>query len=736
MRSALGLSVSFTLLGLGGLLACEDSPGIGRPESKLVVDPQVVDFDDVAIGNRVRVQLALVNPGSIPVDIQAATLDEALRGEVELSVVPERVSPGEELFVDLFFQPTSPGLREGKLVFQTDSVLTPTVEVSIRGRGVEPALVASPPLVDFGRVVVGRTVTASVSLTNTGDRVLEVLRADLTEGPADIFTSSLERVSLNPGESTVLVLRFSPRAVESSEGAVTVLDTGPRSSALTVRLRGQGVESDIEIEPAIINFSGLHVGQSQTKAFIIRNIGQRAHEVSVLEMAATQGPIAGEFALAATTLPTLPFTLEPGASQQIEVTYEPVDAQPDTEQVRIDSTGLRQAGMVGLTGQADLAPTPRIDVQPPLLSFGQVEVGQTKPLQLRIDNVGNADLQLIELLSVEPAGAPFTLQNAPVAGHLIPPASGETVTVVFAPTLEGVVPSTVLIVRSNDPTTPEVQITLSGEGVNAPVPSIFVDPNPLGFGAVPRGVRASRSVLVRNDGSAPLVLGNVRLTNHAGNRFSLPSAPAAGTSLNPGQSLNFAVEYFDNGVVQTYNGVLEVASNDPATPVVNVPLSAATDPPPPAMTDIAITLNWSPSGADIDLHLVRPGGRFFKNPEDVCFCNTNPDWGVVGQANDNPFLDRDDLFGPGPENINLTSSPYDGEYDVVAHHFGERGHSGPVSVTIEVRVRGTLVSTRTESMTAGQRWISGRIAWSTATGTGVFTPHALGPFATIYAACF
>ncbi len=725
-----------SLFAVGLLSACEDAPTIARPEARLVVDPTLVDFDDVAISARVRVQLALSNPGTVPVDIESAELDESLRGEMELVGVPERVSPGEERYVELYFEPTSVGLREGRLVFRTDSMLTPEVEVNIRGRGVEPALVASPPLVDFGRVVIGQTVTASVTLTNSGDRPVEVLRADLTEGSAEVFSTALERVSLNPGESVVLEARFTPKALELSEGRVTVLDTGARTAALSVRLRGQGVESDIEIEPALLAFTGLYVGQSQTKSFFIRNIGQRAHQIGLLEMAATRTASAGEFALVSTTLPALPLTLGPGESHQVDVTYRPTDAQADTEQVQIESTGLRRTAMVGLTGQAGLAPVARIEVLPPSLVFGQVEVGQVKPLQLRINSVGNADLEITEVLSIEPASAPYSLQNAPVAGHLIPPAAGETVTVVFAPVAQGVVPSAVLVVRTNDPDAPEVQVTLSGEGINAPVPSIFVDPNPLGFGSVPRGVRASRSVMVRNDGSAPLVLGLVRLTNHAGNRFAIPTPPAAGTSLLPGQSTTFAVEYFDNGVVQTYNGVLEVDSNDPGTPVVNVPLSAATDPPPPALTDIAVTLTWSPSGADIDLHLVRPGGRFFKNPEDVCYCNTNPDWGVVGQANDNPFLDRDDLVGPGPEKINLTNSPYNGEYDVVAHYFAQNGHSGPVNATIEVRVRGTLVSTRTMSMNVGERWISGRVNWNTATGMGTFAPHALGSFPTIYASCF
>jgi hypothetical protein len=302
--------------------------------------------------------------------------------------------------------------------------------------------------------------------------------------------------------------------------------------------------------------------------------------------------------------------------------------------------------------------------------------------------------------------------------------------VTFTPTAVGAPAPAAVVIASNDPAQPTVRVPLTGLGETTAVPAIFVAPNPLDFGNVPRAVQASRSVLVRNDGSAPLVLGMIRLTSDASGRFLLLAPPAAGTTLAPTQSLNFNVDYLDNGVVATYTGNLEIQSN---APTVNVPLTAATEPPPPMLTDISITMTWSTPDTDVDLHLIRPSGTFFDAPTDCCFCNPNPDWGVVGQANDNAFLDRDDLFGPGPENINLSVAET-GQYQVVAHYYSDHGN-GATSVTVEVRLRGNLIATQTTTINTSERWIAGRIDWNAATQSGTWTGPSASPFFTIFNLC-
>lgn len=708
--------------------ACSDEELIGRAEAVLVVDPSSVDFDDVAIGTTKTLEVEVRNVGTLGVEVEAS-LDAALGGEFGIAEPIGRINPGERVTLQLSFAPTTAGLREGKMTFTAPNLAT--VEVAVRGRGVEPGLLADPAVVDFGRVLVGTTATASVSLTNRSDRPIEVIRGTLTPATSLEYGATLERIRLDPGASTTMVLTYAPTDLGPDEGAVSVLDSGPRAMDLSVRLRGQGVDADIVVEPNALGFSGLYVGQTQTLPFFVRNIGDQPHTITGLAFASSQAAQAGDLRLAPATVPT---QVLPGAAIQVDVTWTPQTAGMVFDEVRVDATGLKQTAVVTISGVAEPAPVPRIEVSPPSLGFGQVEVGMSTTQNLQIANVGTATLTLAGAISIQPAGSPYSLQNAPAAGANFAPTDNATFQVVFSPAAAGVVPAAEVVVGSNDPTAPTVRVPITGEGVVTAVPSIFVDPNPLGFGQVPRGVRASRTVLVRNDGSGPLTLNLVRLTNNAGARFSVPTPPAPGTVLQPAQSLNFAVEYFDNGMVMAYAGMMEVQSNDPTRPSVQVPLTASTEPPPPAMTDINVVLNWSRSNADVDLHLVRPGGSFFDSPSDCCFCNSNPDWGMPTTPTDNPFLDRDDLVGPGPETINL-SVAQTGEYQVLVHFYDDKG-AGPADVTVDINLRGVNVASVTRTLNGGERWIGGYITWNAATQMGTFRTSILPPFPTLLLLCF
>lgn len=721
---------------LGALLAasvglgCDDEEVLARADAYLTVDPLEIDFQDVAIGTTSTIEVEVRNPGAAVLLLEAA-LDAAIDGEVTLAEVPEQLTAGTRQTVKVSFTPTSAGLREGTLTFTTDSDMTAEVTVTVRGRGVEPALVADPPTIDFGRVLVGDTVTTTVTLTNTADRAIEVIRATLTPATSLEYGVTLDRIRLEPGATTQMSVRYAPTDVGADEGMLTILDSGPRAMDLAVRLRGQGVESDIVVEPSALGFQNVVAGTPQTLPFFIRNIGTEPHTVTGLAFASSGASTATELAL---DPGATPIQIGGGESVQVDVTWSPAVAGMLFDEVRVDATGRRDTAVVSLSGVAAAAPVPRIEVAPASLAFGQVEVGMSATDNLQITNVGNADLTLTGAIEIQPANAPYTLVNAPTPGTTFAPTDTTTFQVTFDPTAAGVAAAADIVIRSDDPNAPEVRVPLTGEGVVTAVPNIFVDPNPLAFGQVPRGTRASRTVLVRNDGTANLVLNLVRLTDDAGGRFTLPSPPIPGAILIPGQTQTFSVEYFDNGMVMAYAGMLQIQSNDPAQGIVQVPLTAATEPPPAAMTDINVTLTWSSTNADVDLHFIRPGGSFFDAPTDCCFCNTNPDWGMPMNATDNPFLDRDDLTGPGPETVNLSVAET-GEYQVVAHFYDDN-NAGPVDVTVTVRLRGTVVAMRTQQLSDGERWVAGRINWNSTSMMGTFTPSIFPPFPTIFRLCF
>jgi len=107
---------------------------------------------------------------------------------------------------------------------------------------------------------------------------------------------------------------------------------------------------------------------------------------------------------------------------------------------------------------------------------------------------------------------------------------------------------------------------------------------------------------------------------------------------------------------------------------------------------LAIELTWDQLGADVDVWLDHSSfGTCYYN-------NENPDWGVPGDATDNPALDYDcGVDGAEDctlEHISMQQMPsaavYPGSYTVSANYYDDHGH-GPTTVTIKVWQGDSLV---------------------------------------------
>lgn len=259
---------------------------------------------------------------------------------------------------------------------------------------------------------------------------------------------------------------------------------------------------------------------------------------------------------------------------------------------------------------------------------------------------------------------------------------------------------------------------------------IAVNPTSVNFGTVMRGAPlASRTVTVSNCGSAQI---NVLRLNR-GRVLFLPTPtsfqwttvdplPAV---LDPGETLDVTVT-FTALRAGPQRGAMEVISNVSGSETTRVSLSAQTEPPPISELDVHLVLNWDvDGGSDVDFHFVPTTSDLF-SCDDCYFSNMQPDWGVAGAILDDPFLDYDDLEGPGPENINV-SELGNGSYLIAVHYYsdtgsggdGEGGFSTAANATVEVYVGGTLRATYGPTNLSGtdMMWDVAQLDWPSETLT-------------------
>ena len=136
-----------------------------------------------------------------------------------------------------------------------------------------------------------------------------------------------------------------------------------------------------------------------------------------------------------------------------------------------------------------------------------------------------------------------------------------------------------------------------------------------------------------------------------------------------------------------------------------------------------VEMFWTQSD-DMDLHLLAPGGSLQSNL-DCYYANCTwggLDWGTVGNSDDDPSLDLDDIDGLGPENINIYSPQSNGVYTVYVHDYSGSAVGGdtygPNSVTVNVYLNGSLAWSKTKSISNDGDYVPFcTIDWTTQTIT-------------------
>lgn len=472
--------------------------------------------------------------------------------------------------------------------------------------------------------------------------------------------------------------------------------------------------SDIEVSPSEVLFEQTVPGATNTKTVTVTNRGGSSLTVDGLELG---GATPALFDAAAET--GFPLTLGPQEWVAIQVTYAPAETGEHGGVLTVFSS---DAGTP--TVDVPLLTSPiagEIEASPNPLQFGSVTIGSPSTQAITVTNAGAADLAVSGAQLGAGTSSWFTLDASALPVTLAPGSSAQ-LPVTFAPESSAAVTGTVEI-ASDDPDEPVVAIALGGAGTAEAVPDIQAATT-LDFGQVERLTCETMTASIQNTGSATLSVTGITKTFYTSTEYTF--SPAS-FSVPPGGSQPLSVTYcpVDTGFDL---GGLNVASNDPDENPFSIALAGEGIPPPVAETDISIELEWNTNGNDVDVHLVRPGGTYDQAPGDCFWNNLSPDWGVAGDASDDPYLDYDDIDGYGPENLNY-AKPQTGTYRVIVDYFSEFG-SATATITVWLDGGATPVYVGSQSMngTNRQKWVVGDITWDAPSDSGTWaTVNTIGP---------
>lgn len=637
------------------------------------------------------------------------------------------------------FEPAT-GAHTGVLDITTSLEPFPSLKLDLRGDATGPRLVAcvlgldgsvdashcsrpaeDPPFVPtiaFGPMSLGTTVTRVVRLLNEGQEPLAVAATSIVPTtaslslPGDSFAGSIE-----PGAFHDVQVRHTPVGaaplgavlrIESDDGRHPSLDLPITSEvdAPEVRvcvLRDDGTLDEemcsrLHEDPPFVpelDFGGEAWGLQIIRHVRVFNAGR---QILTLEKTTLSG-VTPDFVVAGGNLRTL---LMAGQSHDIEMVFTPVSIGPVSTKMRIRSDDPRSPLVeVPVMG---ISEGPRLCVDPvPTLDFGTVTVGTSRTMPITVTNCG---LVPFPLLSTEfwedlPSTIEYTTSPLPPAYRVLQPAESLPIQVTYRPVQARVDDATFEVESQYQ----RISVRVTGKGAGG----VCGDLSPVANAGPDQTVKPLTTVAL--DGRSS--------TNPRGGTLTyvwrvVSQPPNGRTVLQTGA--NPARPTFEALLAGEY--VFELVVRDSAG-CQSAPDMVSVRVVPDERVHVQLT--WAQNTSDIDLHYVGPGGTPFTSG-DAYYANKKPDWGrgntvqPDGNRANDPSLDRDDLWGNGPENVNH-DLPFDGTYLITTHYYCSREQAafycgpsqGPVDATIKVFVDGLEAFSETRRLSKRQMWDSAEV---------------------------
>ena len=237
-----------------------------------------------------------------------------------------------------------------------------------------------------------------------------------------------------------------------------------------------------------LSFGKITVGQKSTKTFTISNSGNSHLSVSSINLPT-------DFSVDQTS-----FTLSPGESRQITITFSPRTEQGYSGIITVTSDATSGSNTIATNGLGVVATSKVISITGDL-SFGEVTVGQTSTKTLIIRNLGNSEL------SVSNISLPADF-SADQMSFTVSSGQNQHVKITFSPQTNQVYSG--IITLTSDATSGSNTIATNGLGVVATSRVISITGD-LSFGEVTVGQTSTKTLTISNSGNSELSVSDISL---------------------------------------------------------------------------------------------------------------------------------------------------------------------------------------------------------------------------------
>lgn len=209
------------------------------------------------------------------------------------------------------------------------------------------------------------------------------------------------------------------------------------------------------------------------------------------------------------------------------------------------------------------AGTPQIDVPVTMHDFGNIPVGDSAIWNCTVNSTGTAPLEITNFIF--PSAVPIFV-DMPLP-QIVDPGNSIQIAIKYKPTEPGQL-NTIFTIESNDPITPQVDLTLTGDAVYVG-PHIQIAQASHNYGDVRMNAHTRWFISIHNDGSQPLIITSVDFSDPA---FYLDWTVTLPIQVNVLATKEIGI-WFNPSNASAYNATADISHNDPTQNPSTVNLS-------------------------------------------------------------------------------------------------------------------------------------------------------------------
>lgn len=527
-------------------------------EPALKLSTSTVSFGSVAEGTAATPKtVTITSSGTVPLTISAGKIMGATAFSMTGVSFPLTLNPGATATLTIGFDPQLTGEKSGTIELTSNAGGGSTSSIALSGTSFSRKLTLSSGSLAFGNVLINTNASPQIlTLTSSGTAAVTVDSGTLSGAAAFTMSGLKFPITLSPGQSAKLTVKFDPPAAGSAAATITLNSNAGSESSAAVGLTGKGVVAGLTVSTGSVNFGEVAAGIAATPLKVTLTSSGTG------PLTIESGSLAGGAAFAMSGA-AFPLTLSPGQKTALTVTFDPASTGQKSGTITL-TTNASAGATTTIALSGDSVAAPAITVSKASLTFGTVAVDTAATPQLiTLTSVGKTPLTVSSATLSGAGSAAFQLSGASFPLTLNP-TQRATLTVNFAPTAAGAKSGT-LTLASNALSGSSTNVALSGTAV-APVLTLSTTSIAFGNEALDTSATA-RTVTITSSGTVPLTLDKISLAG--GGAFSM-SAGTFPMTLSPGSTTTVTVG-FDPSSAGAKSGTLQLTSNaSPETVSINL----------------------------------------------------------------------------------------------------------------------------------------------------------------------